>query len=158
VAGAACGSAGGTPPALDADVPDLEPPSPQRPPRGAAALEAWLAEGHYRAWHCEPGISNPRLTGNHGRHRICSNDALLASTSGPYPIGAASVKELYTTTDAPNGFAVGLKVTDGDGGHTWYWYERRQPGTTPLADGTGVPDCAVCHQLAERDYIFFRAP
>ena len=62
--------------------------------------------------------------------------------------------------DAPNGYAVGLKVLEGEGGYTWYWYERHgQPPTTRvLADGTGVPDCSVCHQLAERDFIFFRAP
>jgi hypothetical protein len=138
---------------------DADPGSPQRPPRGRAALEPWLAEEHFRAWRCEPDVSPPRLSGNHGRQRICSNDALLASTSGPYPAGSASVKELYTPEGAANGFAVAIKLAPGDGPRTWYWYERRgAPGGPALAEGTGIPDCAVCHGMAGRDYVFFRAP
>jgi len=144
-----------TPPVADAD-----PGTPQRPPRGQAALEAWLAEGFYGAWRCEDRVSSMRLSGSHGRHKICSNDLLLASTSGVYPVGAASVKELYVSGDQPNGFAVGLKVEAGEGAHTWYWYERRgtNPTAKPLAQGIAVPDCAVCHGTAGRDYVFFRAP
>jgi hypothetical protein len=137
------------------------PASPQRPPHGGQqAVEDWLAAGYFHSWRCEGVISPPRLTGNHGRHRICSNDLLLASATGPYPVGAASVKELFTTDDAPNGFAVGLKVSEGEGPQTWYWYERRgtNPAGKPLAQGLGVPDCAVCHGLAPRDNVFFQAP
>ena len=158
-----CGSATAppAPPVADAGWQDaVEPPSPQRPPRGGqAAMEEWLAAGWFRSWRCEPDISPPRLTGNHGRHRICSNDLLLASAEGPYPVGAASVKELFNGQD-PNGFAVGLKVEAGLGPHTWSWYERRGPSPTakPLAQGVGVPDCAVCHGMAGRDNVFFRAP
>jgi hypothetical protein len=150
---AACGGGG-------APGPASEPGTPQRPPRGQAALESWLAEGHFRAWACEPQISAPRLSGNHGRHRICSNDLLTGSDVGPYPVGAASVKELYDAAEGPNGFAVGLKIEDGDGPRTWYWYERRgsDPAAHPLGEGIGVPDCAVCHGTAPRDYVFFRAP
>ena len=168
-AGGACGK--GSPaeppePAVDAaardgDGADAGPAStPQRPPRGQEALEAWLAAGYYRSWHCEAGISAPRLTGNHGRHRICSNDLLWGSASGPYPVGAASVKELFGPSDEPNGFAVGLKTEDGEGPQTWYWYERRGTVATvrPLAQGNGVPDCAVCHGMAARDNVFFAAP
>jgi hypothetical protein len=70
------------------------------------------------------------------------------------------VKELYTLDNGPNGFAVGLKVSDGEGAQTWYWYERHgpRPDARPLAAGLGVPDCSVCHQLAVQDYVFFRAP
>ena len=69
------------------------------------------------------------------------------------------MKELYTTGDQPNGFAVGVKVEEGAGAHTWYWYERRgtSPSARPLAEGVGVPDCAVCHGAAPRDYVFIRA-
>jgi len=150
---AACGGSAPRPGPIE------EPGTLQRPPRGQAALEAWLGEGHYRGWACEAAISAPRLSGTHGRHRICSNDLLIASTEGPYPAGAASVKELFQPdADLPNGFAVGLKVSDGDGPQTWYWYERRgqDPAAAPLAQGVGVPDCAVCHGTAARDYVFFR--
>jgi hypothetical protein len=135
--------------------------TPQLPPRGRAALEAWLAEGWYRAWQCEAAISPPRLTGNHGRHRICSNETLLASAAGPYPVGAASVKELFVDAAGTmrNGFAVGLKVDAGEGPSTWYWYERRgaKAAGPVLAEGIGVPDCAVCHGMAARDQVFITA-
>jgi hypothetical protein len=151
---AACQSSGGT-----ADTPDAEVATPQRPPRGQAALEGWLAERHYKAWRCEASIFPPRLTGNHGRHRVCSNELLLGSTVGTYPVGAASVKELFGAADEPNGFAVGLKIEEGVGPHTWYWYERRgtDPRGAPKAQGVAVPDCAVCHGLAMRDYVYIRA-
>ena len=141
-----------------ADAPDADVPTPQRPPRGQAPLEAWLAEGHYKAWKCETSIFPPRLTGNHGRQRICANDLLVGSTSGRYPVGASSVKELFDTNDQPNGYAVGLKIEDNEGPQTWYWYERRgtDPKAKPKADGMALPDCAVCHQMAERDYVYIR--
>jgi hypothetical protein len=156
-----CGGGSDPPPApppVDAAA-DADPGTPQRPPIGQAALESWLAEGHYLAWTCEDGVFAPRLTGNHGRQKICSNQALLASTAGPYPVGASSVKLLYDSAEAPNGFAVGVKVEEGEGAHTWYWYERRgtSPTMPPLAEGVGVPDCAVCHGTAPRDHVFIRA-
>ena len=163
-----CGKDAGAPgPILDAaePVPDsgedeATVATPQRPPRGQEAIEAWLAAGWFRAWHCESDISPPRLTGNHGRHRICSNDLLRGSTSGTYPVGAASVKELFLAGDQPNGFAVGLKAESGAGPQTWYWYERRGTLATgrPLAQGIAVPDCAVCHGVAPRDSVYFQAP
>jgi hypothetical protein len=168
LAAAACGTDAGPSAALpDATAPaevggdeDTSVATPQRPPRGQEAMEAWLATGFFRAWRCEPEISPPRLTGNHGRHRICSNDLLHASGTGTYPVGAASVKELFDAADRPNGFAVGLKVEPGAGPQTWYWYERRGTVATarPLAQGIAVPDCAVCHGLAPRDNVYFQAP
>jgi hypothetical protein len=152
---------GGAPPAPPPSTAD--PPSdPQRPPRGRAALEAWLAEGHFQAWSCEPSISPPRLTGSHGRNRICSNDALRTAdaTGGAYPVGAASVKLLFNPDGSDNGFAVGIKIDAGDGPQTWYWYERHtnDPAQPALAEGVAVPDCAVCHGMAPHDFVFFRAP
>lgn len=164
--GSACGQATTAPPVDPGDPADAavaEPAdvtgTPQRPPVGQTALETWLAAGHHRLWACETGIFGPRLTGNHGRHRICSNDLLRTSENGPYPVGAASVKELFSAADQPNGFAVGLKVAAGTGAKTWYWYERRgpSPGAAPLAQGSGVPECAVCHNTAVRDHVFITA-
>jgi len=159
---AACGapSAGGTDGAT--------PASDQLPPMGKAALEPWLAGGRYRTapWTCEAMISAPRIdpatniAGEHGRQRVCSNDILLGSDSGPYPVGAASVKEQFDGMDAPYGFAVGVKVAPGTGLDTWYWYERtgRLATLTPLADGIGARACGSdCHALATRDNVFVRA-
>jgi hypothetical protein len=158
--GAPAGPADGAPP-VEAGPPDpaLEP-GPETPPRGRAALEPWLDAGSWRAWACERDISQPRLTGNHGRHRICSNARLVASVAGAYPVGAASVKELFGAGTAPNGYAVGLKVEAGEGGQTWYWYERRGADAASgrvIADGVNLPDCSVCHGTAVRDYVFITA-
>jgi hypothetical protein len=160
--GAGCG--GGSAPA----TPDAGPePSPQIPPMGQKAIESWLASGVYQAWTCESQISNPRagpadpdILGPHGRHRVCSNDALLGSDSGPYPMGAASVKELFDANDVPYGYGVGLKVAPGLGVDTWYWYERsgRLATLHPLADGIGARACGTdCHAEATRDNVFIRA-
>lgn len=150
----AAGDPAPAPPPPDADV-----THPQVPPRGQAPLEVWLAMGHHRRWACETAISPPRLSGNHGKQRICSNDLLLGSGGGTYPQGAASVKELFDAADQPNGFAVGLKVEDGQGPQTWYWYERRgtDPAARAKADGLNIPDCTVCHGTAPRDNVFIRA-
>jgi hypothetical protein len=134
--------------------------TPQQPPMGQPSVEAWLAEGHYLGWRCESNIFSARLNGAHGRHRICSNQALLTSTTGNYPVGAASVKELfYGANDQPNGFAVGVKVLPGIGPGTWYWYERvgRLATLRANADSIGDRTCGACHALAPRDNVFIRA-
>jgi hypothetical protein len=158
------GCNGGAPPGPGADaaapLDALVPADPQVPPQGQAALEAWLAGGYYKSWTCEAAISNKRLNGAHGRHRICSNRLLIDSLSGPYPVGAASVKEMYTTDDRPNGYAVGRKVLTGIDEPSWYWYERTgtSPTSSPVADGVGVKICGMeCHAMAPRDHVYIRA-
>jgi hypothetical protein len=168
VACAACnGGSNATGDATGADAaaardaaPDLDPGTPEEPPRGQAALEAWLLAGHYRGWTCEAAISPRRLNGAHGRHRICSNRLLVESAAGPYPVGAASVKELYDLGDGPNGYAVGLKVAAGTDEASWYWYERTgtSPTSRPVADAVGAKICGMeCHAAAPRDHVFIRA-
>lgn len=162
-----------TPPdstAVDAPSPavdggrDAGPPTPlavgpQTPPSsGRADIEAWLAAGHYRAWHCEPTPHASRAPSPHGLNRICSNDALSgAAGDGPYPVGAAAVKELYGSPGAVTGVAVYLRVAEGSGGANWYWYERI--GTRGVADGLGSSGtartiCVGCHASAPRDFVF----
>jgi hypothetical protein len=160
---AACNGSGSAsvPDAGGADLPDAPPADPQLPPQGQAALEAWLKTGLYKAWTCEVGIHDKRLNGAHGRHRICSNRLLMESLDGPYPVGAASVKEMYEADDRPNGFAVGVKVTTGLAETSWYWYERTgtSPTSRPVAEGVGAKLCGPdCHGAAPRDHVFIRAP
>jgi hypothetical protein len=136
-------------------------PGPQTPPMGQTDLEPWLAALHYQGWSCEVGVFPVRLNGAHGRHRICSNQLLKGSTSGSYPVGAASVKELFDSGDKANGWAVGLKVRPGTGHDTWYWYERtgRLATLRPVADGVGAMNCGPsCHAQAPRDNVFITAP
>jgi hypothetical protein len=138
----------------DEPAPDGDPGAtddPQLPPRGHAALTSWLAAGHYKAWACEPAPHPARPQGAHGENRICSNAALSASASGAYPIGAASVKELYRN-GAIAGYAVGVKIAAPAAGSSWYWYEA--VGSSVIADAVDRPLCSGCHQGAPRDFVF----
>jgi hypothetical protein len=135
-----------------------EPPAevdPQVPPQGAAALSAWLATGAYRAWACEPAPHAARPPGAHGMNRICSNAALSATASGAFPVGAATVKELYSGGQV-TGYAVGRKLAAAGGAASWYWYERI--GASTVADGVAVRLCSDCHATAAQDFIFTRVP
>ncbi len=123
------------------------------PPRGDAALMGWLAEGYYLSWACEPEAHPARPPGAHGANRICSNAALSASETGTFPVGAASVKELYSGGSL-TGYAVARKLTAGAERASWYWYERI--GTSVVADSAGAALCAGCHEDASRDHVFTR--
>ncbi len=143
----------------DAGSPATLAPGPQTPPSsGRVDMEAWIAAGHYRAWHCEPTPHASRPGSPHGTNRICSNDLLSGSTGdGPYPVGAAAVKELYGTPGTVTGYAVYLKVADGTDGANWYWFERI--GARNVADGLGASGsartiCVGCHASAPRDFVF----
>ncbi len=150
---AACGDADPADATPDAADPSGDAASAQLPPTGRAALEAWLATGAYRSWSCEPAPHPARPPGAHGTNRICSNDALAATASGPVPVGAASVKELYQGTSLI-GYAVAVKQqADSAGGAGWYWFENLDG--TIYADGPGVRLCTGCHQDAD-DYVFTR--
>ncbi len=148
----------GTPTDVPAAV-DARPNDPaQTPPTtGRVDLEAWIAAGHYRSWHCEPAPHASRPPSPHGSDRICSNDLLSASTAGTFPVGSAAVKELFATPGNPTGYAVYVKLTDGTDGASWYWYERI--GTRQVADGSGASGtarsiCVGCHSSAPRDFVF----
>lgn len=117
----------------------------QTPPTRGAELEAWLAQGHYKRWSGEPAVHPARPPGAHGANRIFANDAMAAAAGerGPWPRGAASVKELYASAAAttPIGYAVSLKLDDDSaGGAGWYWYERYAGSSGSfqvVADGRG---------------------
>lgn len=138
-------------PMMDADpVMGSEDPS-QLPPQGHSELVSWIAAGHYLEWACEDAPHPARPPGAHGSNRICSNDALSRSASGTYPVGAASVKELWRN-GAITGYAVGIKVTAGTDAASWYWYEAFGNGV--IADGVAEGLCANCHADAPRDNVF----
>jgi len=130
-------------------------PDAQTPPQSAAAIEGWIAEGHYQDWQCEPTSHEARSPSPHGFNRICSNDLLTDHDSGPYPAGAASVKELFDETGMDIvGYAVALHVSAGASGDTWYWFEKVSGGV--VADGLGDDGpantiCVGCHQGAGSD-------
>jgi hypothetical protein len=140
----------------------------QKPPQGAAAVEAWLKKGDYKEWQCESKVHEAREPSPHGFNRICSNDAISshAADDGVWPSGAAAVKELYASADAakPAGYAVYLKTkADSADGANWYWYERVPLDSAAphdsdgvVADGLGDSGaaktiCVSCHAAAGSD-------
>lgn len=137
----------------------------QNPPTtGAAAVDAWLAQGLYKSWHCEAAAHLSRSPSPHGMNRICSNDKLSQAGAGEYPVDAASVKELYDDAGKNiTGYAVFRHVTAGTTGGTWYFYEKVPLSSAAphdangvVADGLGSSGpaqtiCVSCHQAAGSD-------
>ncbi len=145
---------------------------PQLPPTsGYQAIEAWLAKDLYKQWHCEAAPHAARSPSPHGMNRICNNAKVTAQPAGPgeYPVGAASVKELYD--DAGKnviGYAVAVHVSAGKDTSNWYWAERNPVLGAPakngsaglVADGVGPTEgvsgptdkiCTGCHTGAGSD-------
>jgi hypothetical protein len=141
----------------------------QEPPTtGRADIEAWLAQGFYKQWHCEAAVHENRSPSPHGFNRICSNDIIASNATGSdnWPVDAAAVKELYdsATATTPIGYAVYRKTqADSASGSNWYWYERvplnsMAPHDTNgvVADGLGGAGpaksiCVGCHTAAGSD-------
>jgi hypothetical protein len=110
-------------------------------------VEGWLAKRFYQMWTCEPQPHPARPFGAHGQNRVCSNDLLSSAGAGEFPVGAASVKEIYGGSQLA-GYAVSLHNAPGIAGNTWYWYEGFGSGATA---GQGAPVCVGCHQQAGSD-------
>jgi hypothetical protein len=140
----------------------------QTPPQGRSAVEAWLADGAYKAWAAEPAVHESRSPSPHGFNRIYSNELLAANVAGTaaWPRGAAGVKELFASATAttPIGYAVYLKLADDSAdGANWYWYERvpldseaPHDANGVVADGAGGSGpardiCVGCHAAAGAD-------
>lgn len=124
----------------------------QNPPTNRKELMAWLAKKHYLSWRCESQVMNARPNGAHGRNRVCSNNLASTASAGPYPVGAASVKELYAGNQVVE-YAVSVKVKSEGKATDWYWFE----GNT---EGLGISGCAGCHSQASsyggRDYVYIQ--
>jgi hypothetical protein len=141
----------------------------QSPPMGAAAVQAWLATGVYKSWHCEAAPHAARSPSIHLFDRICSNDIISANATGtgPWPEGAAAVKELYTaaTVDGgvPGAYAVYLKTEpDSGAGANWYFYGPLTAGGSAV-DGLGssatvAAECVSCHMAAGTDAAHTPSP
>jgi len=126
---------------------------PQVPPRGRADLMTWLEAGHYLAWRCEDAAHPARPGSGHGPNRICSNTALSEfAGAGPYPIGAAAVKEVFNAEGQIRLYAVYRKMDAGTDGDSWYWYEGK--GDNVIANGEGDGTCTGCHGRAPQDFVY----
>src|SRR5580698_3369838 len=102
-------------------------PDPDVPPTRSAALAAWIGSGFYKSWTCEPAPHVQVFPSNHGYNRTCNNPILHddATGTGPFPIDAASVKELYDACGVNIiGYAVSKKVSESTSlDSNWYWYQ-----------------------------------
>lgn len=123
----------------------------ETPPTGdSAAILKWLDAKSYAKWTCEPAPHAARAGSAHSKNRVCSNGLASKHGAGEYPVGAASVKELFDANDKPSGYAYSLKTAAG-GAEAWYFFEIL--GTSVVANGqatSGSPKtlCASCHEGA----------
>lgn len=120
------------------------------PPEDPAAIGRWLRGGGYRGWAPSSPI---HATGEHGGARVLFNPLLAASWAaggGRHPLGAAAVRELYEDDLAtPRGFALMIKVAEGDVDRGWFWYEvfgqADDDDARPTVSQIGAPGCVGCH-------------
>lgn len=143
---------------------DVKGDSQTPPTSGRSDIEAWLTAGSYKAWKGETAVHAARSPSPHGQNRIYSNSLLSANASGEYPVGSATVKELYDDAGKQIvGYAVMLHTKAGKAGDSWYFYERvPQSSAAPhdangvVADGNGdqgasMTICVGCHSAAGSD-------
>ncbi|MCA9705527.1 MAG: hypothetical protein KDK70_06760 [Myxococcales bacterium] len=114
-------------------------------PTDAAGLATWLADESYAGWSAESAVHDATGNSPHGRVRTYFNDVLEASFGAgneSHTVGSASVKELYDAMDTRVGWAVMVKIAEGDAADTWYWYIDNGGATM---DGNGLGGCNGCH-------------
>ncbi len=139
----------------DAPAPTAEVPA------DAAKLNAYLTSGQYKTWNGEPAVKNGS-SAHQPRVRSFANpilEAAIKQNATGYPIGSATVKELYNGSDVLQGWAVSVKTANNRNAQDWYWYEvfSTAPGGTPVVSSNGASGCAGCHS-AGTDYVRTRFP
>ncbi|MFN0179555.1 MAG: hypothetical protein ACKVZ0_12215 [Gemmatimonadales bacterium] len=139
-----------------------EPPPPPivgGVPTTAPELFRWLEAGQYRGFARE-SAAHPSA-GPHPVNVIAYLNGTLHQSleagTPRHPIGAAAVKELFSTAGALRGWAVMVKIRDDrQDGSAWYWYEvlSRDPSreNNPDFAGVGLTLCSGCH-ASGRDFI-----
>ena len=123
----------------------------------AAGIRSFLRDKAYGDWRAEPAIH--ASTGPHGRVRVYFNDVLatsLESDATTFPLGAASVKELYDDTTL-SGYAFMLKVQESGAPEAWLWWEGFAPEFEAQVYGRGIGGCDGCHGQG-RDKVVSRLP
>ena len=119
-------------------------PSEGRPEEVEVVLAA-IEDESYLEWEAEAEPHPPVGNSPHpGEVRTFFNTALATSMGAgntEHPVGAAAVKESWMNGELA-GWFVEVKVTEGEGGNTWYWW-------SDLAgvDAVGVGGCTGCHAV-----------
>lgn len=152
---AACGESGdggGNRDARPAEgVPDGRDPDIDTSREG---LIAFAESGDYTSWFAEPE-KHPSAGPHGGQVRTYFNDlaeASLRAGSDVHPRGSILVKELYGGGDDVLGYAINVKVEDGEGKDTWLFWEGYGPDYEGDYYGIANETCHGCHS-AGRDYV-----
>lgn len=122
------------------------------------ALFKFLQDKKYSTFAAE-SMMHPS-SGPHGQVRTFVSDKITAAVvqGSAFPIGAATVKELFTSDGTLRGWAVSVKVNDEGGVEDWYWYENFSvTQNQPVADGTDETLCSGCH-MAGQDMVLTTFP
>ena len=129
-------------------------------PASGVELFPWLQAGNYMGFTAES--DKHASTGPHGENvRTFLNPILfdaLSSGSTNFPVGSASVKELWGNGSKLVGWAVFVKTqADSASGNGFYWYEiyNTTDPSKPVADGNGVGLCTGCHS---NGVDYFKSP
>ncbi len=137
--GFGCGS---TPESECLDVPAM-------PAATEAALSEFVSCRGYIDWPAET-MRNPTTAPHGDETRVYINSTLetsLAASNTEHPVNSTAVKEIFRSGELA-GWAAMIKVAEGTGNSSWYWYEvlDTAPGTTPVAASIGAAACTGCHQ------------
>jgi hypothetical protein len=145
------------------DTPTTPPVPNTVPPLTAPELLAWLQAGQYKTWAREAAI-HPAASPHPTNVLSYANAALeqsLRSASAAHPVDSAVVKEIYTSANRIDGYAVMVKTQSAsDGGRGWYWYEilgLANGNGRVVAASNGAGGCTGCHS-AGVDYVRTRFP
>jgi len=149
----------------DAGVWDAMAPTPEsltlEIPLSKDQLFAYLKSGKYKSYTNQEKEAHPSL-GPHQKLglpvRVFMNDIIAESLekgNDEHPLGSVIVKEMFTSDNKPNGWAVMAKTHDkSDGGNGWFWYEVTDDADADklAAIGNGVEGCVSCHTIG-RDMV-----
>ena len=131
-------------------------------PTDASTLNMYLQAGNYKSWAGEAAIhpaGGPHPTNVRSFANPILEAAMRQGGVTRFPIGSATVKELYSGANVLNGWAVSVKTANDGKPGDWYWYEvlNVAPNASPVANGNGISGCAGCHS-AGTDYVRTRFP
>ncbi len=115
----------------------------ERPAEVEAVLAA-IEDESYTSWEAEPMVHPPGGGSPHPNNlRTFFNPALATSmgmSNTEHPVGAAAIKESWDG-DELVGWFIEVKIAEGAGPQTWYWWSDLAGVDTVGAAGVGCSDC-----------------
>lgn len=129
-------------------------------PDSRSELEPFLERGDYLSFAREsaPHPSAGPHFGDVVTYLSPALEASLAAGNTTHPVGAGSVKELFGRDGStePLGFTVYVKVLEGDGPESYYWYESFEGRR--FADGVDEGVCTGCHSASSSEVVLSNFP